>query len=150
MKKISILLVLSMLVCLPSCMVTKTSTKNYEEVSGQEYYYAKGKQCYLFWGLLPVGKTGVTAPEENPCQVRTRFGFADWLASCLTGGIFCMQEVRVVEKRSEPLRVGDKIEYYQGMKTRRGTVESIVDGSKCVVRTEKGKLKKMKLMNVKK
>ena len=41
---------LAVLTLLPSCMTTRTSVGSYRETEGDEYVYAKGKQCYLFWG----------------------------------------------------------------------------------------------------
>ena len=149
MKKSIILLVMSVLIFLPSCMTTRTNVKNYDDLSGQEYYFAKGKQNYLFWGLLPLGNPKVATPEEEACQVMTTTTFVDGLVSDITAGIFCMQSVRVLAKRAEPLNAGDQIKYYDaGSNLKKGTLESIVDTKKCLVRTEDGKLKKLKLMNV--
>ena len=148
MKKSVILLVLSMLIFLPSCMTTRTNVKNYEELSGQDYYFAKGKQNYLFWGLLPLGKPDVKTPEDEACQVMTTTTFVDGLGSDITAGIFCMQSVRVLAKRSEPLNAGDQIKYYAGSNIKNGTLESIIDAKTCLIRTEDGKVKKVKLVNV--
>ena len=148
MKKSAILLVLSVLMFLPSCMTTNTNVKNYDDLDGQEYYYAKGKQNYLFWGLLPLGKPNIQVPEDEPCQIRTTTTFVDGLVSDLTIGIFSMQSVRILTKRQQPLQVGDKVKFYAGSKDLKGTMESIQDAKKGVVRTEDGKLKKVNLMDV--
>ena len=142
------LLFLSMSMFLPSCMTTKTSVKNFDELSGQDYYYAKGKQGYLFWGLKPIGKPSVTVPVDEPCQVKTTTTFVDGLVSDLTLGIYCMQSVQIIAKRQAPLNVGDEIKYFKGPEVCKGTLESIENGKKCLVRTEDGKLKKMNLMDV--
>ncbi len=148
MKKSALLLVLSVLMFLPSCMTTNTNVKNYDDLDGQEYYYAKGKQNYLFWGLLPLGKPNIQVPENEPCQIRTTTTFVDGLVSDLTIGIFSMQSVRVLTKRQQPLQVGDKVKFYAGSKDLKGTIESIKDAKKGIVRTEDGKLKKVNLMDV--
>ena len=148
MKKSAILLVMSVLMFLPSCMTTNTNVKNYDDLDGQEYYYAKGKQNYLFWGLMPLGKPNIQVPEDEPCQIRTTTTFVDGLVSDLTIGIFCMQSVRVLTKRQQPLQVGDKVKFYAGSKDLKGTMESIQDAKKGIVRTEDGKLKKVNLMDV--
>ena len=148
MKKSALLLVLSVLMFLPSCMTTNTNVKNYDDLDGQEYYYAKGKQNYLFWGLLPLGKPNIQVPEDEPCQIRTTTTFVDGLVSDLTIGIFSMQSVRVLTKRQQPLQVGDKVKFYAGSKDIKGTIESIQDAKKGVVRTEDGKSKKVNLMDV--
>ena len=142
-------LLMTALMFLPSCMVTKTSVKNYDDASGQEYYYDKGRDMYLFWGLLPVGKPAIISPvETTPCQVRTRTDFVDGLVSLITGGIFSMQSVGVMVKRAEPLKEGDAVNYFKGENVEKGKLESIVDDKKCMVMTSNNKLKKMKLVNV--
>ena len=154
MKRIAVLLLLSILVLMPSCMSTRTSVQNYKETQGQEYLYAKGRQCYLFWGLIPLGRTGVATPAEQPCQVRTRFGFWDAFLSVITGGIFSMQQIRVYAKRTpadqDYFQTGDDVTYKVGGKYLKGSIDSIIDGDKCVVKTEDGKLKKMKFENLSK
>ena len=144
------MLFLSMLLFLPSCMITQTSVKNFDELSGQNYYYAKGKQNYLFWGLMPLEKPNITTPQDEPCQVRTQQTFVDGLVSTITAGIFSMQSVQIVAKRPEPLKVGDAVIYFKGPKACKGTLDSIIDSKKCIVRTEDGKLKKVNLMDVSK
>lgn len=148
MKKLAVLLLLSVLILMPSCMSTRTSVQNYKETQGQEYLYAKGRQCYLFWGLLPLGRTTVATPTEQPCQIRTRFGFWDAFLSTITGGIFSMQQIRVYAKRTpadqDYFNTGDVVTYKVGKQYQKGTIESVIDGETCVVRMADGKLKKMK------
>ena len=92
---------LAVLTLLPSCMTTRTSVGSYRETEGDEYVYAKGKQCYLFWGLVPLGRTRVTTPADGNCEVRTRYGFWDAFLSVITGGIFEMQSIRVYAKHPQ-------------------------------------------------
>ena len=92
---------LAVLTLLPSCMTTRTSVGSYRETEGDEYVYAKGKQCYLFWGLVPLGRTRVATPADGNCEVRTRYGFWDAFLSVITGGIFEMQSIRVYAKQSQ-------------------------------------------------
>ncbi|MCI7338377.1 MAG: hypothetical protein MSH41_07310 [Bacteroidales bacterium] len=61
---------LAVLTLLPSCMTTRTSVGSYRETEGDEYVYAKGKQCYLFWGLVPLGRTRVATPADDKQQQR--------------------------------------------------------------------------------
>ena len=96
MKNVLLLLVVVFL--LSACMTTRTSTGSYKESPGKEYVYAKGKQCYLFWGLVPLGRTSVASPASGDCEVRTRYNFWDALSSVITGGIFSMQSIRVYAK----------------------------------------------------
>lgn len=92
---------LAVLTLLPSCMTTRTSVGSYRETEGDEYVYAKGKQCYLFWGLVPLGRTRVATPADGNCEVRTRYGFWDAFFSVITGGIFEMQSIRVYAKHPQ-------------------------------------------------
>jgi len=147
MKKSIILLLLGVLTLMPSCLVTRTGVQTYNEVQGTPYLYAKGRQCYLFWGLLPLGWTSVATPADQPCQVRTRTGFVDGLVTTLTAGIFTMQQVRVYAKRPKPAQeafsTGDVVTVKAGGKYQKGTIDSIIDGENCIVKMENGKLKKI-------
>lgn len=98
MKKSSFVLMLLMAFCFTSCMTTKTTVGNFSSAPGQEYVYDKGKQCYLFWGLLPLGRKHVSTPPDGNCEVRTRLNFWDGLVSLVTAGIFDMQSIRVYAK----------------------------------------------------
>ena len=97
MKKLLLLLMVAVL-C-PSCFSTRTSIGDYRIATKADnsnaYTYAKVKQCYLFWGLIPLGHASVAVPRDGHCEVRTSFGFVDFLASILTAGIFSMQTIKV-------------------------------------------------------
>lgn len=97
MKKLMLLLMLAVL-C-QSCFSTRTSIGDYRIATKADnsnaYTYAKVKQCYLFWGLIPLGHASVAVPRDGHCEVRTSFGFVDFLASILTAGIFSMQTIKV-------------------------------------------------------
>ena len=84
---------------LPSCMTTRTPVGNYASAPGEPTVYSKGKQCYLFWGLLPLGRKNVEVPASKNCEVRTRVNFWDGLATTVTAGIFSMQSIRVYVKQ---------------------------------------------------
>lgn len=104
MKKIKLLLLVGLIAIsvsstLTSCMTTKTSVGAFRETQGNEYTYAKGKQIWLFWGLLPIGRTSVNTPGDGNCQVITRFNIGDILISGLTGGIVTTQTIKVKAKR---------------------------------------------------
>lgn len=154
MKNIKIIcIILGVLLCGTSCMTTRTSVGSYNQAPGQTYQYSKGKQCYLFWGLIPLGRTSIATPEDGVCQVRTKFNFVDWLVSGLTGGIFSMQSIRVYAKRpAEPndIIVGDIVVCKQGKNYVKVTVESIIDEKYCTVRFEDGKIKKCKFADLSK
>lgn len=84
---------------LTSCMTTKTSVGAYRETQGNEYTYAKGKQIWLFWGIMPLGRVSVNTPGDGNCEVITRFNVGDFLISSLTGGIVTTQTIKVKAKR---------------------------------------------------
>lgn len=84
---------------LTSCMTTKTSVGSYKETQGNEYTYAKGRQLWLFWGLLPVGRTNVNTPGDGNCEVVTRINFGDVLITGVTFGILSTQTIKIKAKR---------------------------------------------------
>ena len=84
---------------LHSCMTTKTNVGTYRELQGEEYTYAKGKQLWLFWGLIPLGRTDVNTPTDGNCQVITRHNFGDVLIGGITGGILTSHTIKIKAKR---------------------------------------------------
>lgn len=104
MKKIKSLMLVGILAItvstsLTSCMTTKTNVGAYREKQGNEYTYAKGKQIWLFWGIMPVGRTSVNTPGDGDCQVITWFNFSDLLISGLTCGIVTTETIKVKAKK---------------------------------------------------
>ena len=100
MKKLMLLLLLAVpMVLCQSCFTTRTSIGDYRIATRADnsnaYTYSKAKQCYLVWGLIPLGHVNAAVPRDGHCEIRTGFGFADFLVSVLTGGIFSMQTVKV-------------------------------------------------------
>ena len=82
-------------------MTTKTAVGEYKEQQGKEYTYAKGKQLWLFWGIVPIGRTSVNTPGDGNCEVVTRFNVGDALISGLTLGIVTSYTIKVKAKRPE-------------------------------------------------
>jgi hypothetical protein len=80
-------------------MMTKTSVGTFRETRGNEYTFSKGKQWWLFWGILPIGRTSLSTPTDGSCQVITRYNFVDFLISGLTAGILTTETIKVVAKR---------------------------------------------------
>jgi hypothetical protein len=101
MNKILIGLFLGMVVFLSSCMTTKTSVGMYKETEGNEYTYAKGKQFWLFWGAMPLGRTNVNTPKDGNCEIVTRHNLGDVLISGLTGGIITSYSIKVNAKKKD-------------------------------------------------
>ncbi|CAM3370057.1 hypothetical protein SL053_002419 [Flavobacterium psychrophilum] len=104
MKKIKSLMLISLLAfsvstSLTSCMTTKTNIGAYRETQGTEYTYGKGKQIWLFWGLLPIGRTNVSTPGDGNCQVVTRFNVSDAIISAITGGVVTTHTIKVKAKK---------------------------------------------------
>jgi len=155
MKTIKLIVcILLSAIFLNSCMTTRTPVHEFKESKGQVYKYSKAKQCYLFWGLIPLGRRTAATPINQPCEIRTSFRFIDAFVSVITGGIFSMQTIKVMAKRTPQdqdfFDKGDRVTYKSGSKYKRGEIDSIIDGEKCVVKTEEGKLKKMKMENLSK
>ena len=98
---INLLMTIAISSMLSSCMTTKTSVGTFKETQGSEYTYAKGKQFWLFWGLLPIGKTNVNTPDDGNCQIITRFNFGDFLIGGLTGGIITSYSIKVKDKKNQ-------------------------------------------------
>jgi len=84
-----------------SCMTTKTSVGAFKETQGNEYTYAKGKQFWLFWGIVPLGRTNVNTPGDGNCEVITRFNISDALISGLTGGLVTSYSIKVNAKKKQ-------------------------------------------------
>ncbi|MBE7510420.1 MAG: hypothetical protein HS118_09520 [Bacteroidia bacterium] len=103
MKKITIYFLFAVILttALTSCMTTKTSVGAFRETQGSEYTYAKGKQFWLFWGILPLGRTNVNTPGDGNCEVITRFNIGDALISGLTGGIVTSYSIKVKAKKKQ-------------------------------------------------
>ncbi|HIN41202.1 MAG TPA: hypothetical protein EYM86_01955 [Flavobacteriales bacterium] len=100
MKKIQILsIVLLSSMLMSSCMTTKTSIGSFNEEEGKEYVYDSGKQMWLFWGLMPIGRTNVSTPADGSCEVVTRFKLTDALITGLTGGFVTSYTIKVKDKK---------------------------------------------------
>lgn len=82
-----------------SCCVTQTSVGKYAQSTGTEYTYSKAKQMWLFWGLVPFGKTHLETPVDGQCMVQTQLNPLDVLATYFSFGIFGMQTIKVKAKR---------------------------------------------------
>jgi len=82
-------------------MTTKTSVGKFIETPGKEYVYDKGKQMWLFWGLVPIGRTNVNTPNDGNCEIITRFRITDVLISGITLGIVTSYSIKVKAKKQE-------------------------------------------------
>jgi hypothetical protein len=92
-------LFISILLFSTSCLTTKTNVGMYQQKQGTEQTFEKGKQLWLFWGLVPLGRTNVATPQDGDCQVVTKFKFTDVLISGLTGGILYSYSIEVKVKK---------------------------------------------------
>jgi hypothetical protein len=96
MKKF--LLTIILLSGFTSCMMTKTPVGAYLETPGKEVTFDKGKQFWLFWGIVPVGRTHVNTPSNGNCQVTTKIKLGDFIISGLTVGIVTSTSIKVEVK----------------------------------------------------
>ena len=110
LKSLTLITILTLTVStlLFSCMTTKTDVGAYRETQGVEYKYAKGKQFWLFWGILPLGRTKVNTPADGNCQIVTRFNVLDALISSVTGGLVTSYTIKIKAKRKEQNQVPAK------------------------------------------
>lgn len=81
-----------------SCMTTRTSVGEYKEMQGPERTFDNGKQFWIFWGLIPLGRTDVATPRDGNCEVVTQLKFTDFLISGLTGGLVTSYSIDVNTK----------------------------------------------------
>lgn len=84
---------------LTSCLMTKTAVGEYKMQEGKPKTYAKGKQLWLFWGIVPLGRTNVNTPSNGACEVQTSYTVSDVLISGLTGGIITSYSIKVRVKK---------------------------------------------------
>lgn len=105
MKKIAFSLILCGAL-LTSCMTTKTPVGNFMSQTGSTVTYDKGKQFWLFWGMVPMGRQHVSTPSSGDCQVVTKFKFTDALIFTLTGGIVSSYSIKIETKKDADLIEG--------------------------------------------
>lgn len=146
MKRLTaIILVVVTLLC-TSCLTTSISGPGYDNSQGQSFRYDKRKQCYLLWGLIPLGHPQPNVPGDKPFKIRTYMNFGDWCASFFTAGIFSMQTLRVTAKHTPDdqnyFKVGDEVVVKKGSSYKKGKVVSLIDGDHCMVEYADGKIKK--------
>ena len=80
-------------------MTTSTTVGSYQEDEGRQYTYAKGKQLWLGFGLLPIGSVDVSTPVDGNCEVISKFTFGDFLITGLTGGLVSSRTIIVKDKK---------------------------------------------------
>jgi hypothetical protein len=97
--KNTFILLAAVMFTMSSCMTTATTTGTYLEEPGNPYTYAKGRQLWLGYGLIPLGKTDVNAPSDGNCQVISKFTFGDFLISGVTFGIVSSRTIIVKDKQ---------------------------------------------------
>jgi hypothetical protein len=96
---ISLITVLLFNLFFTSCMVTRTDVGQYNQQEGKRYTYSRGKQVWLFWGILPMGRTKVNTPDDGDCQVVTKYTFLDGVIYILTVGFVKTYTVKIKAKR---------------------------------------------------
>ncbi|MDG1915698.1 MAG: hypothetical protein P8I55_14050 [Crocinitomix sp.] len=97
MKKV--ILIALMAVFVTSCMTTKTTVGDYNSDPGKEFAYDKGKQFWLFWGLVPIGRQNVDTPADGTFEMEEKFKLGDFLISGLTGGIVSSRTIKCLDKK---------------------------------------------------
>jgi hypothetical protein len=147
MKKTAIYIMLSIMLAttFTSCMVTKTNVGTFKEEQGKDYVYAKGKQVWFLWGLIPIGRTNVSTPADGSCQVITKYNFGDLLIFGLTAGVFKSYTIKIKAKQTSAslseqakqfttdFKVGDSVIVKSSGKIYEGEVIGLKE-KKCVVK----------------
>src|SRR5579863_5893854 len=87
---------------LNSCFVNRTTVADGPIGKEKSIKYAKAKQMYLFWGLVPIGQAQPRTPVECGYQVKSVFNFWDMLVSTITGGIFDLRTVKILVRKESP------------------------------------------------
>ncbi len=157
MKKL--LLLISIVVCgimMQSCMTTRTPVGDYYQAQHTERY-SKSKQAWLFFGLVPLGRTHTNTPNDGrPCMIEEKYTFGDvvlnglcsWMLGLHFRTIKCYVAVdngysgysgnahQPGRPQTHPL-VGARVSWQtpQGG-TRYGTVTNMRTPSTCEVKTE--------------
>lgn len=89
MKRFIILGVITSVFLFPSCMTQKTKVGQFAKLQAEgaeEYRYAKGKQMWIVWGLIPIGRTNLNTPSDGTCEIVTRTNVVDILVTGITLG----------------------------------------------------------------
>jgi hypothetical protein len=71
------------------------------ETPGKEVTFDKGKQFWLFWGIVPLGRTHLSTPTNGNCQVTTKIKLGDFIISGLTAGIVTSTSIKVEVKEQK-------------------------------------------------
>jgi hypothetical protein len=112
MKFNQLLLLLLVALSLSACLTTKTNVGSFREDTGETYVYAKSKQLWLFYGLIPLGRTQVSTPMHGNCQVITRYTFTDFLLAGVTLGMVTSYTIKVKTKRGSSDRMPPRVDRY--------------------------------------
>ena len=81
LKPVLFVLTISLLFLSSSCMMTQTTVGAYKESAGAEYEYAKGKQVWLFEGLIPlVEQAQITGQRAHQPFIGAQAKFREVLA----------------------------------------------------------------------
>lgn len=81
-----------------SCMTTKTMVGDYKTEIGNEVKYSQGKQVWIFWGLIPAGRTNINTPSSTPCKIVGKNTLLDCIIDSITFGIITTRTIRCYVK----------------------------------------------------
>lgn len=81
---------------------------------GSTQVYAKMKQGFLFWGLIPLQKDNLELPQHGDYQIKTSFNVEDGLISLISCGIISYRTIKILEYKQDRIegvdfRIGDKV-----------------------------------------
>lgn len=68
---------------------------------GAQTTYDKGKQMWLFWGLININEGQTATPSNGNYMIKTKTTFVDAVITVITGGIFTMKTVKTKVKKDK-------------------------------------------------
>jgi hypothetical protein len=83
------------MISLSSCLTTKTSIGAFENSKTTEYTYSQSGQVWIFWGLVPVGRTQVKLPKDCNYQIIERYNAGNIFGMVLTLGFIHSRSIIV-------------------------------------------------------
>lgn len=96
MKRLFLLAIIASMFLFESCLVHRHTVGDGPVGDApRTEVYARAKQLYLFWGLVPLGHTQCATPKDGDYQIKTSHNIADAIITGITGGIVSIRTVKV-------------------------------------------------------
>ena len=97
MKKYVVALGILSTIVLSSCSVQRYTVGNGPIGPQQvERVYARGRNFYLFAGLIPLNRATPVVPSDGNYQIKSSFNVVDWLITGITGGLITSRQTKIL------------------------------------------------------